>query len=41
MGAIKCLLANPDLGRTNPPTLKGNCIAIPSFTLTTSPASMT
>jgi hypothetical protein len=38
IGAIKFLLANPDLGSTKPPTLIGNCIAIPNFTLTTSPA---
>ena len=26
MGDIKCLVANPDLGSTKPPTFFGNCI---------------
>ena len=29
MGDIKCLVANPDLGSTKPPTFFGNCIEIP------------
>jgi len=35
IGATRFLLANPDLGNTNPPTFFGNCIAIPKFTSTT------
>jgi len=35
IGATRFLLANPDLGNTNPPTLFGNCIAIPKLTSTT------
>ena len=30
IGAIRCLLASPDLGRTNPPTLSGSWIDMPS-----------
>ena len=32
IGATRFLLANPDLGKTNPPTFLGSCIAIPNFT---------
>ncbi len=37
MGDIKCLVANPDLGSTKPPTFFGNCIEIPRLTKTTFP----
>tara|TARA_B100001121_G_scaffold127511_1_gene111813 strand:- start:488 stop:631 length:144 start_codon:yes stop_codon:yes gene_type:complete len=35
MGATRLLLAKPDLGKTNPPTFLGSCIAIPNLTSTT------
>ena len=41
IGAIKYLLARPDLGSTKPPTFKGSCIEIPNFTRTTSPGLIT
>jgi len=41
IGATKLLLANPDLGKTNPPTLFGNWIAIPKVTSTTFWGSIT
>ena len=40
MGDIKCLVANPDLGSTKPPTFFGNCIEIPRLTKTTFPGSI-
>ena len=40
IGDIRCFVANPDLGNTNPPTFFGNCIEIPRFTKTTFPGSI-